>query len=81
MRTGAIAAPSQPTTIARTLGLALLAELDQPTLINEHDGLHAVAHAELGENARHMPLDGGLGEEELLPNLDVGLGIGRTSPA
>ena len=49
-----------------------VARLHKPTLVGEHHGLYAVAHAELAENACHVRLDGSLGEEQLLPDLQIG---------
>jgi len=49
-----------------------VARSHEPALVGEHHGLYAVAHAELAENVCHVRLDGSLGEEQLLPDLQIG---------
>ena len=48
------------------------AGLDQPALVREDHQLGAVAQAELGEDARHVRLDGRRSDEQALGDLGVG---------
>src|SRR3974390_1972597 len=50
----------------------VLAWLDKPGLVREHDGLYAGPHAELAQYSRHVSLDGGCAQEEPLADLGVG---------
>ena len=56
-----------------------LSRKDQPGLVGEHDGLHAVAQVELAEDATHVRLRGGLGDEQRLS--DLGVGQATSDPA
>src|SRR5699024_1589198 len=40
-------------------------------VVREDDGLHAIADAQLHEDASHVRLDGGLGEDQGLDDLGV----------
>src|SRR5215467_2078179 len=51
---------------------SLAAWLDEPGLVGEHDGLDAVAEAELGQYPPDMDLDGSLGQVHLAGDLAVG---------
>ena len=71
---------------ARGIGLATRASLssdrargDQAALVGEDDRLHAVAQAELGQQARHVGLDGALRDEQLARDLRVAAGRGRAA--
>ena len=49
----------------------VVARLDDARFVGEHDGLHAVAQAELHQDACDVRLHGRLGDEELLRDLGV----------
>ena len=54
---------------------------DQPALVGQDDGLHAVAQPELGQQARDVGLDRALGDEQLGGQLGVALAARRAVAA
>ena len=47
------------------------AGLDEPGFVGGHDGLYAVAQSEFVQDARHVRLDGGRAEGQLVCDLGV----------
>ena len=58
-------------------GASLAARLDEAGLVGQHDGLDAVAEAELGQYPPDMDLDGSLGQVHLAGDLAVGQADGE----
>src|SRR4051794_17019393 len=54
-----------------------VAGLDKPTLVGEHDGLHAVAQAKLAEKVRDVRLHRSFAEVQLCRELGVALSGGK----